>query len=296
MPMSSVEEPGRSRGQKPTGLIRRYPASAFFAITFIVSWAAALGVAWPWIRRGQSLPNLAGILMFPAMLLGPSVTGVLMTRVVAGPAGLRALADRLGRWSLGKWYATLLIPPVLVYGTLASLQHLASAAFAPNLFFWGVLFGVPAGYLEEIGWMGFAYDRLRKQSSALGAAVVLGVLWAAWHLPVVDFLGAAHPHGSYWLPFFLAFATAMIAMRVLISWVYVNSGSILATQLLHMTSTGALVVFSAPRIGPGQEAAWYGLYALALWLVVAAVVQVYGPALERPQPSPGVALGQGRHR
>jgi hypothetical protein len=44
--------------------------------------------------------------------------------------------------------------------------------------------------------------------------VWLGLLWSAWHLPVIDYLGVATPHGEYWLPFFLAFALAMTAMRV----------------------------------------------------------------------------------
>jgi membrane protease YdiL (CAAX protease family) len=234
--------------------------------------------------------------MFPAMLLGPSVTGILMTYAVGGRIALRTLKERLGRWRLGPWYGTLLIPPVLVYGVLACLEHVVSPAFTPNLYLLGVSFGVPAGYLEEIGWTGFVYGKLRERRSALAAAVVLGILWAAWHLPVVDFLGAAHPHGSYWLPFFLSFAAAMTAVRVLISWLYTNTGSVLGAQLLHMISTGALVVFSAPGVDPKQEAAWYGLYALALWLVVAAIVQTHGSDLIRrgasiedvpPDPGPG---------
>jgi len=284
---SAIEANTHSPGARPhvratsRGLIRRHPAGAFFAITFLVSWTAALCVALPWLHRGQRLPELAGIIMFPAMLLGPSVTGILMTCAVSGTAGLRVLGDRLTRWRLGTWYAVLLIPPVLVCGLLVCLQHLVSPAFAPNLFFAGVLFGLPAGYLEEIGWMGFVFDRLRERRSALGAAVVLGLIWATWHLPAVDFLGAAHPHGSYWLPFFCAFAAAMTAMRVLISWVYVNTGSVLGAQLLHVSSTGALVVFGATGANPSQEAAWYALYALALWLVAAAVVRIHGPALKR---------------
>lgn len=270
-----------SRDQKGSGLIRRYPASAFFIITFTLSWAAALGVALPWLRRGEPLPSLAGILMFPAMLLGPSVAGILMTYALGGRIALRALKERLGRWRLGSWYATLAIPALLVCGILVCLQHLVSPGFAPNLYLLGVSFGVPAGFLEEIGWTGFVYDKLRERRSALRAAVVLGLLWAGWHLPVVDFLGAAYPHGSYWLPFALAFGAAMTAMRVLIGWLYVNTGSVFGAQILHMASTGALVVFSAPRVDPQQEAGWYGLYALALWLVVAAIVQVYGSGLMR---------------
>jgi membrane protease YdiL (CAAX protease family) len=268
-------------GSQPAGMIRQHPVVAYFAITFGISWIAALCVALPWLLRGRGLPNLAGILMFPAMLLGPGITGLVMTRAVSGPAGLGALGSRLREWRLGRWYWVLVIPPILVCGILLSLQVLVSPKFAPNVFLVGVWFGVPAGYLEEIGWMGFAFERLRARGTALSAAVVLGVMWAAWHLPVVDFLGTAHPHGSFWLPFFLAFGTAMTAMRVLISWVYVNTGSLLAAQLLHMSSTGALVVFGATGIEVWQEVTWYGLYALALWLVIAVIVKANGPALAR---------------
>jgi hypothetical protein len=107
----------------------------------------------------------------------------------------------------------------------------------------------------------------------------LGVLWALWHLPVVDFLGAASPHGEYWFAFFLAFALAMTAMRLMICWIYLNTGSVLMAQLMHISSTGALVIFSAPRVTAGQEAMWYGIYGGALWVVVAIVVAVCGRGL-----------------
>jgi membrane protease YdiL (CAAX protease family) len=84
----------------------------------------------------------------------------------------------------------------------------------------GVLFGVPAGLLEEIGWTGFAFPRKSSRHNPLGASILLGLLWSLWHLPVVNYLGTATPHGAYWFPFFLVFAFAMTAMRVLISWAF----------------------------------------------------------------------------
>jgi membrane protease YdiL (CAAX protease family) len=160
------------------------------------------------------------------------------------------------------------------------------------MFFTGVFFAIPAGYLEEIGWMGFAFEKLRARGTAFRAALILGLMWALWHLPVVDFLGVAHPHGTYWAPFFLAFGAGMTAVRVLIVWTYVNTGSLLAAQLLHVSSTGALVVLGATGVNAAEELAWYALYALALWLVVAVVVRTYGFTLVR---SPGNSMAaQGR--
>lgn len=67
-----------------------------------------------------------------------------------------------------------------------------------------------------------------------------------WHLPAIDYLGTASPHGSYLIPFFLAFTAAMTALRALMAWIFAGTGSLLLAQLIHAGSTGALVVLS-PR-------------------------------------------------
>jgi hypothetical protein len=59
----------------------------------------------------------------------------------------------------------------------------------------------------------------------------------------------------------------MTAMRVLIAWLYVNTKSVLMAQLMHVSSTGALVIFSPPVSAP-QEAMWYAVYGCVLWAVV----------------------------
>ncbi len=264
----------------------RRPVLSFFVLTFALSWTGALAVAAPFLLRHQPLPKLAGILMFPVMLIGPSCSGLLLTRAVDGPSGLRDLFRRIFRTPVPlRWCLVLLIPPALVLGLLAVLQHGLSPVYTPNHFYLGMLFGIPAGLLEEIGWTGFAFPHMRAHRSALSAAVLLGLLWGLWHLPVIDFLGAASPHGRALLPFFLAFTLAMSAMRVLIAWLYTNTRSLLLAQLLHISSTGALVVFSPPAVTPAQEAFWYALYGLALWAAVAVVVKMFGKQLAHPAPS-----------
>ena len=145
----------------------------------------------------------------------------------------------------------------------------------------GILFGIPAGFLEEIGWMGYAFPKMRSESNGLAPSILLGLLWALWHLPVVNYLGTATPHGAYWLPFFLAFSFAMSAMRVLIAWIYTNTKSVLLAQLMHVSSTGSLVLFSAARVTAAQEAMWYALYGTALWIAAGIVVKTFGRRLRR---------------
>ncbi len=260
--------------------IERHPVLSYFVLTFVISWASALSVAAPHLMRRAPLPKVTGILMFPAMLLGPSIAGIILTRIVNGKGGLRDLFSRIFRWRVPvQWYVALLIPPTLVLTVLFCLETFVSPVYAPNRFFMGIFFGVPAGFLEEIGWTGYVFPKMCSQSNALSPSIFLGLLWATWHLPVVNYLGTATPRGSYWFSFFLVFTVAMTAMRVLICWIYINTKSVLMAQLMHVTSTGSLVIFSAPRVTAAQEVTWYGIYGALLWLAVGMVGRAYGERL-----------------
>jgi len=262
---------------KQHALIKRYPIVAYFALTFLISWTGALAVAAPHLIRRQPLPKITGILMFPVMLIGPSFAGVLLAGIVDGKRGLRVLFSRIFRtWIPLRWYTVLLIPPILILTVLVFLQRFVSPAYAPNRFFPGILFGIPAGFLEEIGWTGYAFPKMLSANEGLAPSVLLGLLWALWHLPVINYLGTATPHGVYWLPFFLAFSLAMMAMRVVIGWIYASTKSVLLAQLMHVSSTGSLIVFGAPRVAAAQEVVWYALYGAALWVTVGIVVITLG--------------------
>jgi uncharacterized protein len=261
-------------------MIRSYPLLTYFALTFLISWMGALAVAAPHLVRHQLLPQMTGILMFPVMLLGPSFAGIVLTRIVDGKSGLRVLFSQMFRASVpARWYTPLLLPPALVLTVLLFLERFVSPVYAPNRFFMGILFGIPAGFLEEIGWMGYAFPKMRSGSNGLAPSILLGLLWALWHLPVINYLGTATPHGAYWLPFFLAFSLAMTAMRVLIAWIYTNTKSVLLPQLMHVSSTGSLVIFSAAHVTALQEAMWYALYGTVLWFAVGIVVKIFGRRL-----------------
>jgi len=250
----------------------RYPVLCYFALTFFLSWLGAFLVAAPHLLHRQPLPKMTGILMFPAMLVGPSLTGILLTRLIDGPAGLRDLFSRMRRFRFpARWYVALLIPPVFVLSILALLKTVVSPVYTPNRFWLGLAFGIPAGFFEEIGWTGFAFPTMCLRLPPFRAAILLGLLWGLWHIPVINFLGTAVPHGAYWLHFFLAFVAAITAVRVLISWLYAHTRSVLLAQLMHACSTGSLVVFSPPTANAPQEAFWYAAYAASLWILVAAL-------------------------
>lgn len=259
------------------GLARRFPLACYFGLAYAIS-ALALVVIGPPQLGGSAAYPVASLSMFPVMVIGVALVGIALTAATAGRAGLRDLRSRLTRLRL-RWLPVLLVPPAAILSVLELFRALAGPSFAPQFLAFGIAAGVLAGFFEEIGWTGFAYPRMRARFGALGGALLLGLLWGVWHLPVVDSLGAASPHGPALPAFFASFVAIVTALRVLIAWVYTNTGSILMPQLLHASSTGFLVVLSAPRVTPTQEALWYLGYAVVLWAAVALVVARWSPTL-----------------
>ncbi len=191
--------------------IQRYPVGVYFTLAFLISYGGFVVVDGPRLVRGEALRSIDALLLFPALVVGVGLLGIILTAVIDGRNGLRDLFARMrraDRFNVG-WYApALLIPPVVILTVLFCLSVLVSPSFAPGFFPLGIVFGLVPGFFEEIGWMGFAFPKLRmnrEKRSVLATGVILGVLWGLWHAPVVDYLGAAAPHGAYWLPFFLSF-------------------------------------------------------------------------------------------
>ena len=181
-----------SEPEKSMNLVKRYPVAAYFILTFAISWLGALAVVAPRLLRGETIPKFSGILMFPVVLLGPVVSGVLLTRVLDGTSGLGNLFSRMRRIRVGaQWYAALLIPPITILLVLLFLSNFVSPVFAPSRFFVGATFGIVAGFFEEIGWMGFAFPKMTKTGNLLGASFGLGVLWeleAPWAADVAELI------------------------------------------------------------------------------------------------------------
>jgi uncharacterized protein len=259
-------------------MFARAPLLWYFGIVFGGSWVGSLVLH-------------SALALFPVLILTVAIAGVALTRLAGGKPGLRDLWRQLARWRVGRWYLLVLVPPGLIVLVLEAMRGLAGAAFTPNFFLAGFLFGVPAGFLEEIGWSGYAFPRLASRVSWNPASILLGVLWGLWHWPVVDALGAATPHGK-WLPaFFAAFVLILSAMRVIICWALSSTASVLIAQLIHISSTGSLVVFGPPRVSPAQEALWYAVYGACLWCVAGAILVRGGRIAPVHTPPPNFGSG-----
>jgi uncharacterized protein len=257
---------------------RRASLLSFYVLAYAASGVALAVIGLPRFDATAGRPVIS-LVMFPVIVIAAGLAGLALTAATGGRTALRQLRARLTRWRLGRWWLLLLLPPLAILAVLTALRAFVSPSFAPQFLAFGIGAGIVAGWFEEIGWTGFAYPRLRAHFGALGGALLLGALWSVWHVPVVDSLGAASPHAAAWPAFFMSFAALLVALRILIAWMYLNTGSVLGAQLLHASSTGFLVALGAPDVSPAQEALWYLIYAGVLWAAVALVVATFGRSL-----------------
>lgn len=208
----------------------------FFGLTFAVSWSLfailALAPAWATSTFGQihTPDGMVGVRspLWYLAVYTPGFTAVVLTGLLHGKAGLGALLRRYVRnFGWGWALAALLIFPVTAILARATGDGLSLSYQAPELLAKYLLIVVslrivfdPGPVGEEIGWRGFALSRLLRLMPPFWAAIILGAIWAVWHLNM--FLSASD--GS--LPFsFGQFAWGAIAATILMTWLYVRAGA-----------------------------------------------------------------------
>jgi membrane protease YdiL (CAAX protease family) len=262
--------------------MRSRPLVAFFALAFVVTWAV-------WVPRAAGVPvGVVGQLWTWV----PAAAALLAAALTGGRAALRDLGARLGRWRVGwRWYAVVVLGPAAFSLAVAAPYALlggswsdavppalggeASLALLPP--FLVVLFATD-GLGEETAWRGFALPRLLAGHNALVASLILGALWAAWHLPLVWTEGAPLYQQPVWL-----LLLDITAKSALFTWVFLHTrGSVLLAALFHAT-TNLFVV--SPVVADGAGLALLLLAALAKWALVGVVIAVAGPGLAKgPRP------------
>lgn len=252
--------------------IRRQPVVSYFILVLLISWGGSI-LGGMKLLQGVELELKDALPMAVAMLGAPCFVGIAWTYICDGKKGLQDLFARMTNWRVGaRWYAVLFIFPVLILVIILSLSMLVVPELKPTFLQIGILFGLSAGFLEEIGWMGFVYPKMRLRFSILRASIYLGLIHALWH-GVADFLGNFYSFGENWLPYFAGFFVFVVALRVIIAWVYENTGSLLLAQLIHASSSGFLSIFVARTELSGET--WYifyAAYAVVIWLVAAIII------------------------
>ena len=251
--------------------IQDHPLGAFFLVAFAIPWLPSILVAGPKFLRGEDI-ELLTVIIGIAMFAAPILSGILMAFIVDGKRGIGEIFSRMKIWRVGKWYLTLLIFPVLILVVSLLLSATVSSDFAPVFLIGSIMMGIAAGFLEELGWMGFAFPKMREKHGLIRASVYLGLIHGLWHFPLW-FLFQYSDLGVFWFPYFIAFVVMLVALRVIMAWAYSHTNSLLLSQLIHASSTGFLFVLTPEYIEPLNEVIFYSVYAVFLWVVALAAIR-----------------------
>ena len=235
----------------------RRPLLSFFVLAYASSWIAML----PWVLSPVGLGVLRVDVPETIMILVatmPTVAALIVQRLGFGYWRILTLGASLGRPLLGAVAGLALV--VFVYAVAPALVLTRGAAGSMNwaaapaaLAAWAAnplnLLGGPLN--EEPGWRGFALPRLQARFGPTPAALVLGVLWAGWHLPLFLIQGWLGP-----LPFW-GFVLLIVALSVLMTWaVNLSRGGIVTAILMHATFNASFPIFiglcqGQKTFGPG---------------------------------------------
>lgn len=270
--------------------LRRHPLLGYFALTYAISWGGVLAIVGTGGLRSGSVALPRGMWVWAAMLAGPSIAGVLLTYGVSGRAGLRDMWRGLGRWRVPRrWYATLLVTPV-IGSLIGSALSLVSEDFRPwlivepnKVLVLGMFLALVVGaWVEELGWTGYATPRLRMIHGPVYAALLLGSLHGAWHF-LADFSGRADAPPLFYVPRFVVFwLVGLIALRLLMVWVYDHTESLALGQLIHASYTAPLFLLTPPAASPAQLLLLWTVFTAVFVAVVVGLVrrEVLGPAID----------------
>ena len=115
--------------------IKRHPLLSYFALAFAISWGGiliAVGLGPGGFSATPQQLQMAVPYAVPAMILGPSVAGILLTAFLYGRAGLREFRSRLLKWRVGAgWYAVALLTAPLVSTAVLLALSLVSPSTYP---------------------------------------------------------------------------------------------------------------------------------------------------------------------
>jgi uncharacterized protein len=240
----------------------------FFLLVFLLSVPFAL---LGFVTKLQLMPGI------PISALGfvcPAAAAALLSYREGGRVGLRALLRRSLEFKR-TLFSTWLLPVTLLMPFVALVAYLIMRATnAPHS---APHFPLPASLIlfaafliaalgEEIGWSGYAIDQLQEKWFALRASIVLGVIWAAWHIIAMVQTGQSAP----WIAWG---CLDMVATRVIMVWIYNNtSRSVLAVVLFH-----AIANLTFKSVFPGGSYESERIISVILSIVAVVITLVWGP-------------------
>ncbi|MEW2356898.1 type II CAAX endopeptidase family protein [Spirillospora sp. NPDC029432] len=289
---TSHEPPAAAPGRS------RHDLLLFMALAFVLSWGSWLAA----MATGGTAMTAPTVLPYIFGAFGPLIAA-LVVRIRRARRGEPAPAHAVRFRRASLLWAPLFL--VLAAATVLVAALIGHAAGGPALSWEDAKdtmdgMGGPAAFLvsmvisgplsEEPGWRGTAYPRMRASMNRLQVGLVLGVIWAVWHLPLFFIDGTVQNELGLATPSGVLFAASSVPMAMLIACAYERAG-VLAAIAVHFAANTTMVLLGVDA--PVVQALIIGIQAIA----VAALLATHRPAAvpaARAAAAPAVAEGARR--
>lgn len=210
----------------------------------------------------------------------PNIAAFIVIRLVLQEkGGIRRLLRAWGKWRVGfRWYVAAISPLFISFLAVAIFLIFGGEAVSPEqpviapLLISLVLSTITGAMGEELGWRGFLLPKLQQRFNSFLSSLIVGVIWALWHLPLWLLPGFGWDAIPYW-----SFALGAISTSVLMTWVLNNTGgSLLMVSIIHLMMNYGFGVVGILGLIPTPRDYWIiGSILFAVYAVV--VVIITGP-------------------
>jgi membrane protease YdiL (CAAX protease family) len=249
---------------KKESILRRYPVVWFVILVYLLGTPILL-------LRFVDLP-FTPILIYASWT--PNIAAFLVLGLILREkGGIRRLISGWGKWKVGiQWYLVAISPLFIAFliagvnmvlgGTPTGITQPAGMSLL--MFFFVALLTGATG--EELGWRGFLLPRLQERFTGLIASLIVGVIWALWHLPLWLLPGYGWDVVPFW-----AFGLATLSFSVIYTFlVNKTGGSMLMASIIHLMTNFGLEVVRILGLLPSRGETWiiasvlYTMYAIII--------------------------------
>lgn len=256
---------------------------AFLGLTFASTWALWAVVIRASANHGASSTAAGPAFGGPAFLLGvfaPGIVALALTAWHGGHQALAALLRRIVQWRVPlRLYAFALLLMPLTKLAVALLVRATTGAWPPFgethpvILVAATVLSTVGQVGEEVGWRGYLLPRLTERTGLATASVIVGIIWAAWHLPLFFTPGANTYHQSFPL-----YALQLTAYSIALAWLYWRSGgSLLLTMFMHAAFNNMKDIVPSLGVAAGHVFRFdstlvFRLTVLVLWIAGAVLL------------------------
>lgn len=228
----------------------KFQLIVYLFVTFLFSWIA-WGILYASDRSIISRNIIDNHLLLFIGIGGfmPSIMSIFFSGFFYGIDGIKELMKKLTIWKVNPlFYLFVLFCNILsiyyiplwicnITGSSLKLDIPIKFYYIIWIFLTTIPLGGPLG--EELGWRGFVLPRLQSKLNPICSGILLGIIWASWHIPLFFIHGSSQCGAP-----FTAFIIQDIYLSLLFTWVYNRTyGSLILPILFHtaFNTMGSLI-------------------------------------------------------